>query len=325
MGFKLLKIALLLLFFVSFHTVQAAIDYDLHVAKDGTAEYTSIQSAINATKSFPDKRITIHIKNGVYNEKVCIYSWNNKLTLKGESAENTIVTFNDHFDKINRGRNSTFHTYTLKVESNDVIIQNLTVENTAGKVGQAVALHVEGDRCQIVNCHIKGNQDTAYLAGEGSRQYFMNCFIEGTTDFIFGEATVIFEACEIHSKSNSYITAASTPEHIKYGFIFMKCRLTASQNVEDVLLGRPWRDFARVVFLNCEMSSHIAPQGWSNWSNTNRDQTAFYAEYGNTGKGSDNSERLPWTHTLSKGQAENYTIDNIFTNNRTKSWMPSFR
>jgi pectinesterase len=325
MGIKLLKLAFLLLFFVSLNKVQAAIDYDLYVAKDGSAEYATIQSAINAAKSFPDKRITIHIKNGVYNEKVRIYSWNNKLTLKGESAENTIITYDDYFKKVDLGRNSTFHTYTLKVESNDVIIQNLTVENTAGPVGQAVALHIEGDRCQVLNCRIKGNQDTAYLAGEGSRQYFKNCFIEGTTDFIFGEATVIFDACEIHSLSNSYITAASTPEHIKYGFVFMNCRLTASKDVDNVLLGRPWRDYARVVFLNCEMGSHIAPQGWSNWSNTNRDQTAYYAEYNNTGEGAKTTKRLPWTHVLSKSKAKKYTIEKIFSPIVKKSWMPSHR
>jgi pectinesterase len=325
MGFKLLKAVFILLFFGTLNNVHAAIDYDLYVADDGSAEFTTIQGAINATKSFPDKRITIHIKSGVYNEKVRIYSWNNKLTLKGESAENTIITYDDYFEKVDLGRNSTFHTYTLKVESNDVIIQNLTVENTAGPVGQAVALHIEGDRCQVLNCRIKGNQDTAYLAGEGSRQYFKNCLIEGTTDFIFGEATVIFEACEIHSKSNSYITAASTPEHIKYGFVFMNCRLTAPKNVDGVLLGRPWRDYAKVVFLNCEMGCHIAPEGWSNWSNTNRDQTAFYAEYGNTGNGADTSERVPWSNLLSKGQAKKYTIDHIYTNNNLKSWVPSLR
>ncbi|MDA3881134.1 MAG: pectinesterase family protein [Prolixibacteraceae bacterium] len=317
-------VILLFLFLIPFGT-KAAIEYDLYVAKDGSTDFTSIQEAINATKSFPDKRVTIHIKSGVYIEKIRVYSWNNKLTLKGEDTKNTIITYDDYFGKINRGRNSTFHTYTLKVEANDVIVENLTIENTAGSVGQAVALHVEGDRCQFVNCRITGNQDTAYLAGEGSRQYFKNCYIDGTTDFIFGEATVIFDKCEIHSKSDSYITAASTPKNILHGFVFMNCKLTAAENVDKVLLGRPWRDYASVIFMNCEMGSHIAPQGWSNWSKTNRDQTAFYAEYANTGPGADTSERLPWTNTLTRKQAKKHSIDKIFSSNEIRSWKPSYR
>ncbi|HKK80901.1 MAG TPA: pectinesterase family protein [Prolixibacteraceae bacterium] len=323
MSYKIIKAAFILLFIFFLNNLQAAIEYDLYVAIDGSAEYISVQEAINASKAFPDKRVTIHIKPGVYNEKVRVYAWNNKLTLKGESAENTIIAYDDSFSKINKGRNSTFHTYTLKVESNDVIIKNITIENTAGPVGQAVALHVEGDRCQFFKCHINGNQDTAYLSGEGSRQFFKNCYISGTTDFIFGEATVVFNQCEIHSKGNSYITAASTPQDVPYGLVFMNCRLTAAEDVDNVMLGRPWRDYARVVFLNCEMGCHIAPQGWSNWSGTNRDQSAFYAEYGNTGAGAVTSERLPWTHALSKKQAKKYTLKKIFTGNVKRSWMPS--
>ena len=164
---------------------NADVKYEMTVAKDGSGDYTTIQEAINATKAFPDKPILIHIKKGVYKEKVRVYSWNNKLTLKGEGAKETIITYDDYFDKIGLGRNSTFHTYTLKVEGNDFTAEDLTIANTAGPVGQAVALHVEGDRCQFRNCRILGHQDTLYAAGEGSRQYYKKLFCGRNYRFYF--------------------------------------------------------------------------------------------------------------------------------------------
>jgi len=185
---------------------------EMTVATDGTGDFTSIQKAIDSCKAFPDKRITIFVKNGIYNEKIRVPSWNTQLSIIGESVDKTIVSYNDSFGKINRGRNSTFFTYTLLVEANDFRMENITVENTSGPVGQAVAMHVEGDRCVVRNCRFTGSQDTVYAAGRFSRQYFQNCYIEGNTDFIFGEATALFENCTIHCKGDSYITAASTPE-----------------------------------------------------------------------------------------------------------------
>ncbi|WP_423127019.1 pectinesterase family protein [Gaoshiqia sp. Z1-71] len=300
--------------------------YELVVAADGSGDYQTIQEAVNAAKAYPDSRITIFIKNGVYQEKVRVYSWNPLLTLKGESVEWTIITYDDHFTKIGLGRNSTFHTYTLKVEANDFVAENLTIENTAGPVGQAVALHVEGDRCQFRNCRITGHQDTFYGAGEKSRQYFSRCYIEGTTDFLFGEATVVFDSCTIHSKSNSYITAASTPKGRPFGFVFMNCTLRADPGVDRVYLGRPWRDYAKVVFLNCEMGAHILPGGWANWSGTGRDQTAFYAEYGSTGAGAFANERVEWSHQLRKKELKSYRLEQIFKAGNqypaTDNWRP---
>src|SRR5690606_246244 len=184
-----------------------------------------------------------------------------------------------HFKKIDKGRNSTFLTYTVLVEGNDFIAKNLTIQNTAGDVGQAIALSINADRCYIENCNILGNQDTLYTSGEGFRQYFSNCYIEGTTDFIFGQATVLFEKCRIHSKRNSYITAASTPKDIPYGFVFMNCNLTADENVTEVYLGRPWRIHAKTVFLECEMDENIKPEGWHSWSKPEAEKTTYYAEY----------------------------------------------
>src|SRR5699024_3188186 len=152
---------------------------EMTVAKDGSGDYRSIQDAVDASKSFPYERITIHIKNGVYREKVKVHAWNTRLTFVGESKEKTIITYDDYFDKIDRGRNSTFFTYTLLIQGNDFEARNLTVQNTAGSVGQAVALHVEADRAMFENCRFLGNQDTIYLAGEGCASTFRIRILKG--------------------------------------------------------------------------------------------------------------------------------------------------
>lgn len=300
-------IGLVLFFFSS----EAEI-YRYVVAQDGTGNFTTITQAIDACKIFPDKRITIYVKNGIYHEKVVVPSGNTQLSIVGESAEKTIITFGDYFDKINRGRNSTFYTYTLKVEASDFILENITVENSAGPVGQAVAFHVEGDRCVIRNCRFLGNQDTVYAAGKFSRQYFLNCYVEGTTDFIFGEATAVFGQCTLHAKANSFLTAASTAEGKPFGFVFLNCKITAASGVEKVFLGRPWRSFAKVAFLNCELGSFIVPEGWDNWSNAENEKTVAFQEFMNNGAGADRSKRVKWSHELTKKEAANYTKEKIF-------------
>lgn len=284
----------------------------LTVSPDGTGDFTHIQEAINATKAFPDQPVTIYIKNGTYHEKVKVPAWNTHLSFIGESKDKTIITYGDYFDKIGQGRNSTFMTYTLQVDADDFYAENLTIENSAGPVGQAVALHVEGDRCTFVNCAFLGHQDTLYVAGEGSRQYFTRCYIAGTTDFIFGAATAVFEDCTIHARSDSYLTAASTPQGIAYGFVFIRCALTAAEGVSNVYLGRPWRTYARTVFLNCTMGSHIRAEGWHNWHNPDAEKKSFYAEYQSAGPGANTSERVPWSHTLSRKEAARYTLSRIF-------------
>jgi|TARA_R100000388_G_scaffold95040_1_gene86371 pectinesterase len=284
------------------------------VSQDGSGDYTSIQAAIDGAKSYPYERITIYVRDGVYKEKVKVHAWNTKLSIIGESKENTIITFSDYFDSVDRGRNSTFHTYTFLVDANDFHAENLTIENSAGEVGQAVALHVEGDRVSFENCNLLGNQDTVYLAGEGNRNYFRNCYIEGTTDFIFGGATAYFEDSEIYSKSNSYITAASTPENQEYGFVFQNCSLTAAEGIDEVYLGRPWRNFAQTVFLNTRMGSHILPEGWDNWGKAEAESSAFYGEFSTKGPGANSGKRVDWSHQLTKKQAENYTKERVFGN-----------
>tara|TARA_R110001583_G_scaffold29760_11_gene103774 strand:- start:3371 stop:4333 length:963 start_codon:yes stop_codon:yes gene_type:complete len=284
------------------------------VAKDGSGDYTSIQPAINASKAFPDQRITIKVKNGVYKEKLEIYSWNTKISLIGESKEATIVTYDDYFGKIRYGRNSTFHTYTVKISGNDAYLRDLTIVNSSGPVGQAVALHIEADRVYLDNIAIKGFQDTVYLGGEGHRSYFKNCYIEGSVDFIFGAGTALFENCEIKSLSNGFITAASTPIDQEFGLTFKYCRLTALPSVKQAYLGRPWRRYARTAFINSELGAHIHPDGWHNWDNTQNEKTAFYAEYGNVGAGKYSTARVKWARQLGRESAAKYTAAKIFRN-----------
>jgi len=281
------------------------------VDQNGNGNFKTIQEAINASRAFPYERITILVKNGIYKEKVKIHSWNPKITLVGESREGTIITYDDYFNKIGLGRNSTFYTYTMLVEGNDFVGKNLTISNTSGEVGQAVALNVNADRAAFYNCSLLGNQDTLYTSGEGTKNYFNNCYIEGTTDFIFGDATVLFENCDIHSKRDSYITAASTPKEANFGYVFKNCKLTAEPKATQVYLGRPWRIYAKTVYMNCEMGGHIRPEGWENWSKPEAEKTSFYAEYNCTGIGFQPQKRVGWSHQLDKKQAKDYSNEAI--------------
>lgn len=285
-------------------------EYNVIVAQDGSGEYRSIQEAINNAPSFPYKRVVIHIKNGNYFEKVMIPEWNTNMSLIGESQEKTIITYDDNFNKIGLGRNSTFFTSVLLVEGNDCLLSNLTVKNTSGLVGQAIALSVVATRVVVSNCAILGNQDTLYVSGEGAKQYFKNCYIEGTVDFIFGGATALFDHCTIHSKSDSYITAASTPSDQLFGLVFRNCNLTADVGLTKVFLGRPWRINAKTVFINCKMAGHISSEGWGNWSKSEANKKCYYAEYNCFGEGFQPSKRVVWSHQLKKSEAKKYTIEN---------------
>lgn len=282
----------------------------LVVAQDGSGDYTSIQEAVTACGAFPSEPKEIFIKNGIYHEKVLIDSFQTNLTLVGESREKTIITNGDYAGQPGIG---TFNSYTVKITGDHVSIQNLTIENSAGEMGQAVALHVEGDYFKARNCAILGDQDTIYAAGQKSRQYFSDCYISGTTDFIFGAATAVFDNCTLHSKKNSYITAASTPQGNAYGYVFRNCKLTADPNVTEVYLGRPWRDYAKVVFIDCMMGSHIRAEGWHNWSKPEREKTSFYAEYHSAGDGANPSGRASWSHQLTKREVKKYKLKNIFS------------
>jgi len=292
-----------------------AIQYDVVVAKDGTGNFTSVQAAISSIRDFrPEGRTVIFIKKGVYKEKVVLPTQKTEITLIGEDRDSTVITWDDH---ANINKMGTFKTYTFLIQGNDIVLENLTVENNASRLGQAVALHVEGDRVAFFNCRFLGNQDTVYLGREGCRNYFSGCYIEGTTDFIFGASTAWFEGCTILGKINSFLTAASTPKNIAYGFVFSKCSIETADSVKSVYLGRPWRAYAYTLFKECNLKATIRPEGWFNWSNPKNELTARYAEYKNTGPGSNWSKRVPWSRQLSKKEAANANLSAVFGN-----WNP---
>ncbi|CAM3839088.1 pectinesterase family protein [Mucilaginibacter galii] len=311
---------------------NVALRPSLTVAQDGSGNYKTIQEAVNAVRDLGQQQVIIHIKKGIYHEKLVIPSWKTKISLVGESTDNTIVTNNDYSgkavpggkDAFGKEKMSTYTSYTVLVQGNDFHAENLTIANTAGRVGQAVALHVEADRCTFINCRLLGNQDTLYLAKGNSRQYYEDCYIEGTTDFIFGEATVVFERCTIKSLTNSYITAAATTPRQAFGFVFFDCKLIADTSVTKEFLGRPWRPHAKTVFINTEMGAHIVPEGWNPWKGDvmfpDKEKTTFYAEYGNKGAGSITSKRVVWSKQLTKNEVKQYTLKNILLG--ADGWQP---
>lgn len=291
--------------------------YVFTVAKDGSGDFKFIQDAIDAMRVYPLDRITLFIKNGIYNEKIELPASNTDVSFIGENADSTIITFNDH---TGRGKINTFTSYTAKICGNRFRAENISFVNSAGPVGQAVALHVEADKAVFKNCKFLGCQDTIYASGENSRQLFDSCYIEGTTDFIFGPATAIFSQCTIRCKTNSYITAASTPSWKKFGFVFLDCKVVADSSVTKLFLGRPWRAYSNTVFIRTSLPGVIHPTGWENWSNPENEKTAYYAEYQNYGPGAQPSKRQPWTHQLTTKEASQYTIETIWsqTNNDRK-------
>ena len=325
------KVLLAMMLFLAAWPVLAANKYDnpdtLVVSRDGTGEFRTIDEAIEVCRAFMDYTKVIYVKKGVYKEKLIIPSWLTNITICGEDRDNTIITWDDHANikmpvggldseaAVKGKPMGTFRTYTLKVQGSYITLKDITIENNAAKLGQAVALHTEGDHILVQNCRLLGNQDTVYTGVGGTRVAFYDCYIEGTTDFIFGPSIAWFQNCEIHSKANSYITAASTPAGQKYGYVFYKCRLTADKDVDKVYLGRPWRPFAATIFMDCELGKHIRPEGWHNWNNAKNEETARYAEYGNKGEGASTKNRVKWSKQLTKKEAAKVTLLDAFGKN----------
>lgn len=322
------KVLLAMMLFLAAWPVLAVNKYDnpdtLVVSRDGTGEFRTIDEAIEVCRAFMDYTKVIYVKKGVYKEKLIIPSWLTNITICGEDRDNTIITWDDHANikmpvggldseaAVKGKPMGTFRTYTLKVQGSYITLKDITIENNAAKLGQAVALHTEGDHILVQNCRLLGNQDTVYTGVGSTRVAFYDCYIEGTTDFIFGPSIAWFQNCEIHSKANSYITAASTPAGQKYGYVFYKCRLTADKDVDKVYLGRPWRPFAATIFMDCELGKHIRPEGWHNWNNAKNEETARYAEYGNKGEGASTKNRVKWSKQLTKKEAAKVTLLDAF-------------
>lgn len=291
-------------------TATAADKYDnpdtIVVARDGTGQFRNIAEAIEVCRAFMDYHKVIYIKNGTYKEKLVIPTHLTNIEFCGQDSARTVITWDDHANITdpsipnNNHKIGTFRTYTVKVDGSDITFKDLTIENNSPRLGQAVSLHTEGDRLTFVRCRLLGHQDTVYTGRGGTTLTFNDCYIEGTTDFIFGPATAYFTDCEIHSKANSYITAASTPQGQAVGYVFRHCRLTAAPGVTQCYLGRPWRPYAHTLFAECEMGAHIRPEGWHDWNDPARQQTTRYEEYRNSGPGAATQRRAPWSHQLKK-------------------------
>lgn len=286
----------------------------------------------------------IRLEAGEYREKVELRRDN--VTLEGAGADVTRIIWADaatatHPDGMNIG---TFRSYTLLVLADRCTLRGLTVQNAASpreKVGQCVALFADGDLFTCEDVMLLSAQDTLFTAPlppkealkngflgptqflprKPQRHVYRRCVIKGDVDFIFGGAAAWFEDCDIVSINaytdgrvpGGYATAASTPEGQKFGYIFRNCRFLAGEGVGEktMLLGRPWREFAKTVLIGCEIGPHIRPEGWDNWGKPQFGETGLYAEYGCYGPGSDTSERAAFSRVLTEDEAAEYTYENF--------------
>lgn len=274
------------------------------VAADGSGQYRTVQEAVNAMpqNTSIDRPWMIFVKAGEYKELVYVQREKRFLQLVGENAETTKVTHALHANMIGLDGKpiGTFRTPTVVIDADDFSAENLTFENSAGPVGQALAIRVDGDRAVFRKVRFLGWQDTIFL--NRGRQYFEDCYIAGHVDFIFGGATAFFERCHIHALRNGYITAAATPVEQPHGFTFANGRITGEAGVLTYL-GRPWRDFARVAFVNMEMSDVVRPEGWHNWDRPEREKTVAYFEAGTRGPGAHPDKRVAWAKRLAIAEA----------------------
>lgn len=327
-----------------FSSIREAL-YHLSRADKEQAASVSIQDSA----AMPVVPVTLQIHSGVYPEQLTIDR--PFLTLIGDGPEDTILTgaLYARMPSDDIGKLGTFRTYSCRIAAHDVTLKGLTLENSAGRgpdVGQALALYADGDRLVFENCRFLGNQDTLFTAplppkeiepngfvGPGQfapringRHYYKNCYLEGDIDFVFGGATAYFEECEFFSKDigravNSYVTAASTPAGQSYGYVMDRCRFTGSCPPHSAYLGRPWREFAQTVLLNCEIGAHICEEGWHDWDKPYAHDTVLYAEFGSTGPSSAPEKRPDWVRILTFSEAEAYSRQSVLSG--SDHWNPA--
>jgi pectinesterase len=294
----------------------------LVVAADGSGKFTKVQDAIMAV---PDGRadspVVIRIKPGTYKEPIYIQREKRFFQLVGEDPKTTVLTFDLNANmKDKDGRPiGTFRTPSVYVDADDFTAEGLTFENSAGPVGQALAIRVDGDRAVFRNCRFLGWQDTILL--NRGRQYFVDCYIAGHVDFIFGGATAFFENCHIHCLKDGYITAAATPDTQPFGFVFSNCQITAETPEVKTYLGRPWRGFAAVAFLNTQMAEAVRPEGWHNWNQPEREKTSRYFESGSSGPGAKSDARVKWARGLSAEEVAEITPETVLAGQ--DGWKPT--
>lgn len=278
---------------------------DIIVAADGSGNAKSVQEAIDKVPANNKQRVIIRIKSGTYLEQVRVPADKPYISFVGESAERTKITFN----LSNKAAGSTSASYSVYIGGHDFRADNITFENSFGIGSQAVAVLVEADRAVFENCRFLGWQDTLYA--KNGRQYYRDCYIEGHVDYIFGQAAAVFDNCHIHSKGDGYIAApmrfaADEPS----GFVFLQSTLTSENTKNGVYLGRPWRDYGRTVFINTKMDAAIRPEGWHNWE-PHREKTAYFGEFGTTGKSAAVAARVSWAHQLSEAESKTFLPENF--------------
>lgn len=315
----------LLLAFACLATALIAADLkpDTIVALDGSGQYTSLNDAIAKAPMNTDPAAApwvILVKAGTYKERIYVQRERGNLRIVGEDRDTTIVAYdlNANLPGSDGKPIGTFRTPTVYIDGDGMTWENITLANTAGPVGQALALRADGDCLTFRNCKFLGWQDTI-LVNRG-RHYFVDCYIEGHVDFIFGAATVYFERCHIHALKDGYLTAASTPKGAAYGYVFADCKITGADGAKTYL-GRPWREFAQTIFLRTEMSAVVRAEGWHNWGKPKAEQTTFYAEYGSTGPGANDVARVKWAKPLTAEHAAALTPQKVLAG--TDGWNPT--
>lgn len=285
---------------------------ELLVAADGSGQFKTVQAAIDAVPqdTSPTNWCIIRIKSGIYKELIYVQREKNYVCLLGESPKTTVLTYGLYANQPGPdGRPmGTFRTPSTVIDADHFVAENLTFQNSAGPVGQALAIRLDGDRIAFRNCRFLGWQDTIF--DDRGRHYYTNCSIAGHVDFIFGGGTAFFDHCRIHCLGSGYITAASTPEQTPFGFVFSHCRITGDPPAAT-FLGRPWRAYASVTFLDTEMSGVVRPQGWNDWQQPDREKTARYAEFNSTGPGVNPQARVKWAHALSASEAAGITVEKV--------------
>lgn len=292
---------------------------DVHVKVDpkgggsiaSTTDFATIQQALDHAPQAPNGRIFIHIAPGVYHERINVTRLRPRVTLLGEGKgpEDVVITA-AQFAKQAGG---TYFTETAQVNADDFEADKITFENTAGPVGQAVAIVVRSDKAIFKHCRFLGDQDT--LFADFGRQYYLDSYVQGGVDFIFGNAAAVFDHSEIHIMRPGFLTAQSrTAPTEPTGYVITNSRVTSSIATPPPAdptkvartgfsLGRPWRLYSRVVVMNTELPDDLNAAGWSAWNRNDETPKAFYAEYNNTGDGARPEQRIGWSHQLTAKEA----------------------
>jgi pectinesterase len=314
-------LALLAYVLVVCGSVQAA-QTEIVVAADGSGKFKTVQEAIMSVPTGTrENPVIIRIKPGTYKELIYVQREKRFFQLVGEDPATTVLTYDLHANLTGKDGKpiGTFRTPSTQIDADDFTAENLTFENSAGPVAQVLAVRVDGDRVVFRNCRFLGWQDTILL--NRGRHYFENCYIVGHVDFIFGGATAFFERCHIHCLKDGYIAAASTPDNQPFGFVFSNCKITGETLRVRTYLGRPWRAYSNMIFLNTEMSEVVRPEGWHNWNFPDREKTVRYAEFSSRGAGADVPGRVGWSRQLTKAEAKAITVKRVLGG--TDRWRPT--